>query len=265
MSRGDELELLLPEIVRLARTAGEVALGYYARGVAVRVKADASPVTEADEAAEAVILAGLGHLSPGTPIVSEECVARGEVAFAAGPLPPRFFLVDPIDGTREFVARNDEFTINIALVEARRPVLGVVHVPVKGITYAAGRGAATRLDGAERPIRARTPPAAGLVVVASRHHGRQADLDAYLEELAVVERRSMGSAVKFGLLAEGSADLYPRFGPTMEWDTAAGHAVLEAAGGQVVTVSGTPLLYGKPGFLNPDFIARGAPQARRSS
>ncbi len=174
--------------------------------------------------------------------------------------PPRFWLVDPLDGTREFAARNGEFTVNIALVEGDRSVLGVVLVPVTGTIYAAcGPGTATRQDG-DAPavaIAARRPPREGAVVAHSRSHRDDRRLDAYMALLPGATRRICGSAVKFCLVAAGEADFYPRFGPTMEWDTAAGQAVLEAAGGRVTTLDGAPLRYAKPGFLNPDFIAAG--------
>ncbi|MBI3452467.1 MAG: 3'(2'),5'-bisphosphate nucleotidase CysQ [Rhodospirillales bacterium] len=263
MSAADRAALLV-EVVALAQAAGKTALKFYAEGFSVRAKADASPVTEADEAAEALILDGLARLTPGTPVISEEAIARlgaaGAEKLSGVNASATFWLVDPLDGTREFVARNGEFTVNIALIENRRPVLGVVHAPVGGATYAArGPGTATVARGKDAPhaIRVRPPPAAGLVAVSSRSHGDKAALAAYLDEFPVAERRTIGSAVKFGLVAEGAADLYPRLGPTMEWDTAAGHAILEAAGGTVTTLDGRPLLYGKSGFRNPDFLARG--------
>lgn len=255
-----DLAALIDDVVVLARQASAAALRYYDGGVTVRRKADASPVTEADHAAEAIILAGLQRLTPDIPAVSEEAVSRGDVRVDPARPPRRFWLVDPIDGTREFVAHNGEFTINIGLVENGAPVLGVLHEPVTDTTYTgAGLGTAMRrrADGPPRPIRVRMPPPAGLTVIASRSHGSKAATAAYLEDFPVAEKRLMGSAIKFGLIAEGSADLYPRLGPTMEWDTCAGHAVVEAAGGSVMTLSGSPLRYGKPGFLNPDFVARG--------
>ncbi|MFQ5954584.1 MAG: 3'(2'),5'-bisphosphate nucleotidase CysQ, partial [Kiloniellales bacterium] len=174
--------------------------------------------------------------------------------------PARYWLVDPLDGTKEFLRRNDHFTVNIALIRDRRPVLGVVHAPALGATYwTPAPGRAVVADGAGRPgaISARAAPAAGLTVVGSRAHGRGAKFEAYLARHKVARRLTMGSAIKFCLIARGLADLYPRFGPTMEWDTAAGQAVLTAAGGRVETVDGAALGYGKPGFKNPPFIARG--------
>jgi 3'(2'), 5'-bisphosphate nucleotidase len=250
---------LVPAIVALVREAGRAIVAR--RGAAARLKRDESPVTDADEACERAVVAGLRRLTPGIPIVSEEQIAAGEAPFAAGGAPAEFWLVDPLDGTREFVAGRDEYSVNIALVEAGFPALGVVHGPADDVTWAAsGPGTATRADrgGAPRPIRARPAPADGVVVVSSRSHGDAAALAAYLEDHRVAAHRRLGSALKFGLLAEGAADLYPRFGPTMEWDTAAGQAVLEAAGGRVETVAGRRLGCGRPDFRNPDFVARGA-------
>ena len=252
-----DLDALLPEIVALADHAGDVILEHYRGDVAVRAKADSSPVTAADEAAEAVILARLAELAPDIPTVAEETVAAGHVPdIADGP----FWLVDPLDGTKEFLSRNGEFTVNIALVQAREPVLGVVLAPARGQAWwgARGRGATTRdAQGSARPIAVRKAPPAGLVAIASRSH-RDAETQAFLDQAGVAECISAGSSLKFCLIAEGKADLYPRFGRTMEWDTAAGHAVLSAAGGRVTTRDGAPFLYRKPGFENPPFIARGA-------
>ena len=246
----------LPEFVALARAAGREILAH--RGAGARRKADSSPVTDADEAAEAVLLAGLGGLTPDLPIVSEEQVSAGTGGFV-GETPPSFWLVDPLDGTREFVAGRDTFSVNLALIVGRFPALGVVHDPVGDVTWTGTATGATRIEsGAARPIRTRPPPSAGLDVVSSFSHGDEAALAGFLDEESVASHRRLGSAIKFGLLAEGKADLYPRFGATMEWDTAAGQAVLEAAGGRVETLAGARLAYGKPGFRNPDFIARGA-------
>jgi 3'(2'), 5'-bisphosphate nucleotidase len=247
---------LLPEVVALAEQAGAVILEHYREGVQARAKADASPVTVADEAAEAVILAGLAELTPEVPVVAEETVASGHVPeLGDGP----FWLVDPLDGTKEFLSRNGEFTVNIALIEGREPVLGVVLAPALGQAWwgAWGHGATTRNGGSPRAIVVRTRPAGGAVAVASRSHS-DAETEAFLNRETVAERISAGSSLKFCLVAEGKADIYPRFGPTMEWDTAAGHAVLAAAGGRVTTRDGAPFLYRKPGFRNPGFIARGA-------
>jgi 3'(2'), 5'-bisphosphate nucleotidase len=247
---------LMEEIRALAAKAGEVVLRYYEGGTEVRKKADASPVTEADEAAEALIVAGLRELTPDVPIVAEELVAGGRVP-EIGRAP--FWLVDPLDGTKEFISGNGEFTVNIALIEGEQPALGVVLAPAIGRMWwgIVGGGAwCSEAGGKPSRIRARPRPATGVIAMASRSHA-DAETEAFLDEQGVVERISSGSSIKFCLLAEGRADLYPRFGPTMEWDTAAGHAVLLAAGGQVVTRDGAPFLYRKPGFRNPGFIASG--------
>lgn len=251
---------LLAAVEALADEAAALILEVYAGDFAVAGKADASPVTLADERAEAHIAAGLRRLAPGVPVVAEEAVSRGEVPAVAG----RFWLVDPLDGTREFVSRNGEFTVNIALVDQGAPVLGVVQVPVQRRRYAGIVGlGAWRDDAAGRvAIACRALPAAGEIVVASsRSHGDEAALQGWIAAQGLAGRpllhRAAGSSLKFGLVASGEADLYPRLGRTMEWDTAAGHAVLRAAGGEVVTLDGVPLGYGKPGFENPHFVARG--------
>jgi 3'(2'), 5'-bisphosphate nucleotidase len=169
-------------------------------------------------------------------------------------------VVDPLDGTREFVAKNGEFSVCIGLVEDGRPVLGILHGPAVGLTYAGyGPGTATRQrrGGPIEPIKARIPSPAGFVVVHSRSHDNSRRVGEFLENYPVLERKKCGSALKFGLIAAGEADLYPRFGTTMEWDTAAGQAILEAAGGRVETFAGEPLSYGKPGLKNDGFIAWG--------
>jgi 3'(2'), 5'-bisphosphate nucleotidase len=247
---------LLPTLVALAERAGAVILEHYGGDIDVRAKADASPVTAADEAAEAVILEGLAKLTPSIPVVAEETVAAGGVPELGG---QPFWLVDPLDGTKEFLSRNGEFTVNIGLIEDGSPTLGVVFAPAICRVWwgAVGHGAWTRSDGRERAIAARPRPAVGLIAVASRSHA-DPETEAYLDEVGATERISAGSSLKFCLIAEGRADLYPRFGPTMEWDTAAGHAVLRAAGGHITTRDGAPFLYRKPGFRNLGFIAFGA-------
>jgi 3'(2'), 5'-bisphosphate nucleotidase len=255
---GEEKALI--EAARAASLeAAEAVLAIYASEFAVERKADRSPVTLADQHSEKIIVEALRRAAPDIPVIAEELAETHGLPAEA---PPRFWLVDPLDGTKEFVARNGGFSINIGLVENRRPVLGVIHVPVKRLTYAAaGPGTATRQegDGAPVAISARPPPASGLVVAHSRSHANSERLDAWLASMKVAERLVSGSAYKFCLIAEGTADLYPRFGPTMEWDTAAGQAILEAAGGTVTTLDGEPFLYGKPGFLNSHFVARGRP------
>jgi 3'(2'), 5'-bisphosphate nucleotidase len=248
---------LLELALRAALAGGAEAMRVYADGFAVTQKEDRTPVTEADLASERAIVAILGAACPDIPIVSEETVpAQGFASPAA-----RFWCVDPLDGTKEFIARNGEFSVLVALIEHGRPVLGVVHGPALGVTYVAhGPGTAMRRrDGGDfAPIRARVPPAAGIVVVHSRSHENSRRLAEYFQGRPVVERRQCGSALKFGVLAAGEADLYPRFGTTMEWDTAAGQAVLEAAGGHVLGLDGERLGYGKPGLKNDGFVAWGA-------
>ena len=248
----------LDAVIAIAREAGrEIMRVYGGATIASERKADGSPVTAADHAAERLIVAGLRKLDPGTPILSEELVERGEVP-EVGDRP--FWCVDPLDGTKEFIARTGEFVVCIARVEARAPVLGVVHAPVLDTSYAgAGSGTALKIVG-DRPghaIQTRAVPPAGAVALDSRSHRDGAELDRWLAQHTIAERRVCGSALKFGLVAEGVADLYVRFGPTSEWDTAAGHAVLEAAGGSVRTLDGAPMLYAKARFLNAGFIARG--------
>ena len=204
--------------------------------------------------AEALILPELAALTPDVPIVSEEAAARGVVPEAGS----RFWLVDPLDGTKEFVSRNGEFTVNIALVEEGRPVLGVVFVPARDRLYAGAVGVgAFAEDRGRREIACRRPPAEGLTVVSSRSHGDPEALASFLDGRSVAAEVTAGSSLKFCLVAAGDADLYPRLGRTMEWDTAAGHAVVSAAGGRVSAVGGGELGYGKPGFENPHFVARG--------
>jgi 3'(2'), 5'-bisphosphate nucleotidase len=251
-------EDLIAALRSIAERAGQVILAHYAKGgdIEVRSKDDDSPVTDADEAAETFILRALENLTPEIPVVSEEAMAAGARPDISGDL---FWLVDPLDGTKEFLARNDEFTVNIALIQDGAPIAGVVHAPAMAMTWA-GAGSATFSQTGQPPkgIEARRPPEDGLVVVASRRHGVARDLDRFLADYDVAEQVAAGSSLKFCLVASGTADLYPRFGRTMEWDTAAGHAVLLAAGGSVTRADdGSPLGYGKPGFENPHFIARG--------
>ena len=248
---------LAESLREIAHRAGGEILSIYGSDFAVRDKDDASPVTEADTRAERVILEGLAQCAPGIPVVAEESVAAGHVPDIGG---RPFFLVDPLDGTREFIGRNGEFTVNIALVEDGAPTAGVVHLPALGETYwTAGDGTAWRArgGGAAERIACRRP-GHRLVAIASRSH-RSAETDAYLRRFEVAETVSAGSSLKFCRIAEGTADLYPRLGRTMEWDVAAGHAIVAAAGGGVETLDGRPLVYGKPGFENPHFVARGLP------
>ena len=258
--RPDELKHLLDSVILIVRAAGELVMAVYRTDFEVRSKDDASPVTEADARAEALIVPALKALLPGVPVIAEEAVAAGD-AVQTG---PRFWLVDPLDGTREFIGRNGEFTVNVALVEAGRAVLGVVLAPAIDRLFAgaAGLGAFVEEAGARRPIACRPPPAQGLTVVASRSHADPAALDAFLAGRHVAELRSAGSSLKLCLIAAGEADLYPRLGRTMEWDIAAGHAILAAAGGRIEDVHGSTLHYGKPGFENPHFVAMGRRSGR---
>lgn len=245
---------------RIAIEAGEVILRHYGAEVGTRLKADRSPVTDADEAAEAVILERLSALLPGVPVVAEESAARGVLPDPG----ERFVLVDPLDGTKEFLSRNGEFTVNIALVEDGRPVVGCVTAPAVGVGYRGveterGTAEAWRVQGGEETrIATRPYPAEGLLALCSRSHMDPAS-EAFLAGLPVAGRTEAGSSLKFCRVAEGAADVYPRFGPTMEWDVAAGHAVLAAAGGTVLMPDGTPFAYGKreSGFRNEAFVAWG--------
>ena len=248
---------LLDAVIDIARRADDEIMAHYRAGFEVREKADSSPVTVADEAAERLILAALKRLTPDIPAIAEEEVAAGHVAEIPG---DRFWLVDPLDGTKEFIRRSDEFTVNIALIERRLPVLGVVSASALGVSYAAaGPGTAITVDadGARQPIAARPVPATGAVVLASRSHGDPEAIADLLRDIPVDVQRTAGSSLKFCLIAAGEADIYPRYGNTHEWDTAAGHAVLAAAGGSVRTLDGAELIYRKDRFLNPEFIARG--------
>ena len=249
-------EQLLEAARRAALRAGEAILEVYATAFDVQQKTDNTPVTAADLAAERIIVRMLTEAAPEIPIASEELVeAEGLPPWAA-----RFWVVDPLDGTKEFIARNGEFAVLIALVEDGIPVLGVIHGPALGVTYAAyGPGTATRQTngGRPEPICAGPPGPGGLVVIHSRLHENSRRLAEFLQPFPVRERKKCGSALKFGVIAAGEADLYPRFGTTMEWDTAAGQAILEAAGGRVETLVGTPLRYGKPGLKNDGFLAWG--------
>ncbi len=245
-------------IVDLARKAGDAILEVYASDFDVQSKDDESPLTQADLAAHGKIIAGLAELTPELPVISEE-----------GGLPPfekrrqwtTYWLIDPLDGTREFVNRNGEFTVNIALVNEGRPVFGVVHVPVLQKTYVGceGRGAELRSnDEPPQPIRVAGNSARPVRVVGSRSH-RGSSLDAFIEKLGECELVPMGSSLKFCVVAEGGADVYPRLGPTSEWDTAAAQAVVEQAGGSVVTLDGKPMKYNqKEDMLNPHFLVIGA-------
>ncbi|MEW5774026.1 MAG: 3'(2'),5'-bisphosphate nucleotidase CysQ [Thermodesulfobacteriota bacterium] len=254
MSSAFDLDLALA-LAELAQRAGKEIMAVYATDFEVEIKADDSPLTRADRASHDLVKAELEKMLPDVPLVSEE-----------GDLPSseerarwtRHLLLDPLDGTKEFVKRNGEFTVNIGIVEGTRPLLGVVHAPAPGLTYLGGPGlGAFRLDdGRPVPVRALPAPAREAVVVVSRSHPSP-ELQRYLDALDSPRTAPHGAAFKFCKLAEGSAHLYPRLGPTMEWDTAAGQAILEGAGGAVLTWDGAPLAYNKPDLRNPGFLARG--------
>ena len=248
-------------IREIALAAGAEIMEVYGSAFEVREKQDQSPVTLADERAESLIVNALGALDPSLPVIAEESVAAGKIP-EIDPGEP-FWLVDPLDGTKEFISRNGEFTVNIALVVGTRPVLGAVYAPVPGRLFTGctdldemDRAFVEEQGAPPRAISAAAPDEAGLVVATSRSHAN-AETTAYLADLAVKRTIAAGSSLKFCLVAAGEADLYPRLGPTNEWDTAAGHAVLAAAGGSVETLDGDELLYRKPTYRNPHFVARG--------
>lgn len=253
-----DLASLAEALGETARRAGAAIMDIYHSDFAVQTKDDKSPVTAADAAGEKIILADLARLTPDVPVVAEESAAEGKIpAIGNGP----FWLVDPLDGTKEFIKRNGEFTVNIGLIVDQRPLLGVVYAPALDTLYLGwGVGQCWRVkDGQREQISCRTPGPEGVVVLASRSHATSEALQDYLQGTKVASVTNAGSSLKFCRVAEGEADLYPRFGPTCEWDTAAAHAVLLAAGGDVVQADGSAFVYGKaPTFLNPFFIAKGA-------
>ncbi|WP_025898286.1 3'(2'),5'-bisphosphate nucleotidase CysQ [Sneathiella glossodoripedis] len=249
-------EALCEQITLTAIDAGKVILEIYNQDFDVNSKGDDSPVTAADVAAEKVILDRLKELTPDIPVLAEESVDAGRIPDLSG---GTFWLVDPLDGTKEFIHKRGEFTVNIALVENNRPTMGVIHVPAKDETYFAySKGQAYKVEQGGNKIRisVREAPESGLTVVASRSH-RTPETDDYISKFDVADLISAGSSLKLCLVAEGKADLYPRLGRTMEWDIGAGQAILEAAGGRVETLDGTPLGYGKDGHDNPYFVAKG--------
>ena len=241
----------------LAHQAGAAILAVRALGFETVRKADLSPVTAADHAAEAIIVAGLRAATPDIPVIAEEEMEAG----IAPDVHHDYWLVDPLDGTREFAALRDEFTVNIGLVRHGVAVLGVVGVPAYGEIFAGFIGpdavAWKQTESGRTPIRARPDPDAGLDVLASRHYAGDHRLDAFLKGRKVHRVTNMGSALKIVRIAEGAGDLYPRFGRTMEWDTAAPQAILEAAGGHLTTMKGAPFRYGKPDWENPSFVCTG--------
>ena len=245
----------ISELEPIARAAGDAILTIYRQPFAVEYKQDESPLTAADQGAHEVIVQALARLTPDIPVLSEESDAETMQARLGW---SRYWLVDPLDGTKEFVSRNGEFTVNIALIDHGRPVWGLVYAPVQDKLWYGGKevGAWRVADGTHKAIQTR-PHEAGQAwrVVGSRNHLSQATLD-YLAPLGEVELVSMGSSLKFCIIAEGGAELYPRLAPTCEWDTAAAQAVLEGAGGSVTQLDGTALAYNKPDILNPWFVAR---------
>jgi len=251
----------LDEAVKIAAAAGRRILEVYDADFDAIHKRDGSPLTEADRASHRLIVARLGELTPHVPVLSEESAAAD---YAQRSTWGRFWLVDPLDGTREFVKRNGDFTVNITLVAGNRPVPGVVHVPVTGVTYtgSAGGGAwKAEGDAPARPIHADAYRGGSARVVASRSHAGE-HLAEFLRRLEAREGPyktvSMGSSLKICLVAEGRADVYPRLGPTSEWDTAAAQCVVEEAGGRLIDVAGRPLVYNKASLLNPWFLVCGA-------
>ena len=256
-----DLDKLTDSLARIAIEAGDVIMTIYAREFSVAEKEDRSPVTEADGAAEEVILTQLQSLTPDIPAVAEEAASEGNIP-QVGEL---FYLVDPLDGTKEFINRNGEFTVNIALIDRGKPVAGVVYAPAIGRMFTGNSqsGAAQyQIEDSQlsnkREIKVRDASGKPLVAIASRSH-RDAKTEEYLNHYNISEIVAAGSSLKFCLVATGEADIYPRHGRTMEWDTAAGHAVLQAAGGDVTRLDGSPFLYGKAneGFANTFFVARG--------
>ena len=245
-------ERLVDELAEAAREAGEAILEVVRRGYDVEAKQDSSPVTEADRAAELVILAALARAAPGVPVIAEEEVAAGRIPAHDD----TYFLVDPLDGTKEFVRGGDDYTVNIGLIENGKPKLGVVFAPATGRLHGGCVGTGAWFDEGQGRNSIRTRERGGeMTAVASKSHLNQATID-YLEAaVGTCSYVSIGSSLKFCILAEGRADIYPRAAPTSEWDTAAGHAVLLAAGGLVDGPDGGALRYGKPAFLNRAFVA----------
>jgi 3'(2'), 5'-bisphosphate nucleotidase len=260
-----DLKSLAEALLDVALAAARVQMAHFAAGVAATVKTDDTPVTVADHDSEAIILDGLARIAPGVPVVSEEAVAAGHIP-AVG---RTFFLVDPLDATEAFVRRRPQFTVNIALIEDCSPVFGLLYAPALPdfyVTTGPQEAWAARLPPASdaatlaacrlERLRTRVPQPDALVALVSQSHSDPAT-SCLLDRYRVGERRALSSSLKFGLIARGEADIYPRAGRTSEWDTAAGHAVLAAAGGSVTTLDGGPLLYGKPDFRNPGFVAWG--------
>ena len=243
---------LLDDLAEAAREAGEAIEAIVARGFEVESKGDSSPVTEADRAAELVILAALARAAPGVPVIAEEEVAAGRIPAHD----KTYFLVDPLDGTKEFVRGGDDYTVNIGLIESGTPILGVVFAPATGHLHGGWMGSGAWVDeGQGRSAIHTRARGERMTAVASKSHLNQATVDYLQEAVGVCDYVAVGSSLKFCILATGKADIYPRASPTSEWDTAAGHAVLLAAGGLVDGPDGAALAYGKPAFLNRAFVA----------
>lgn len=270
-----DIRRLAEELVGVAATVGTVQLTHFTAGVALERKADASLVTVADRESEEIILAALQRVAPGVAVIAEEEVAAGRIPSLTGP----FFLVDPLDGTNGFTKGRKEFTVNIAFIENSQPVFGLVYAPALAdfyVTLGPNEVANAELkpsvrvaglaDCAWRPIRTRVPDPNALSALTS-HSNLNRATEQFLDRYRVVDRRAVSSSLKFGLLARGEADVYPRVAPTSEWDTAAGHAVLAAAGGEVTTLEGEPLRYGHASraFVNPSFVAWGRRIAPRDA
>ncbi len=260
----EHLPALCNQIRRIAIEAGDLTLDYFDESgyQGADIKADGSPLTQADTAAEAIITKALKTIAPDILVVGEEAVAEGYRPDLTGH--EYFWLVDPLDGTKEFVSGSGDYTVNIALIKNHEPVLGVVYAPVHGDLYAAhGLKTAIRWTverGSDKKIEVRTPPDKGLTIVSSKSHGKGDRLDSFLSHYMVKKQIQRGSSLKICVVAEGKADMYPRFGKTCEWDTAAGHAIINGAGGSLTDMDGKDVTYGgaDPKFLNPEFIVRGA-------
>lgn len=270
------LNTLAERLFQPVIAAGACIMRHFDDGTETLTKSDGSPVTAADREAEAIILAALAEIAPSVPVIAEEAASSGEMLFEG----ETFFLVDPLDGTREFAARRPEFTVNVALVQNKVPVFGLIYAPAmsqlywtvgrqqafKAIVTCKGAPASLKDVDAQR-LSTRAAHAGAQTIVASRSHGSQ-ELETWLRNIEIEARVNIGSSLKFCLVAEGKADLYPRFGPTKEWDTAAGHAIVLAAGGSVTCADGTPFVYAKreTNYLNPAFIVwSGTSRAARAS
>jgi 3'(2'), 5'-bisphosphate nucleotidase len=260
----NEISELAEALTPVAARAGAAILALYRQPIGIGTKPDASPVTEADRRAEAIILDALARLDPDTQVIAEESSAENGLSACAA---DRFYLVDPLDGTKEFIRALDDFTVNIALIERGLPRFGLVYAPARAALFVTrGDGVAVEMEldahaapaglPAARRLRVRKANPDALVAVASRSHNNP-ETERFLATLPIADTIQAGSSLKFAMIARGAADVYPRLAPTMEWDTAAGHAVLAAAGGRVELEDGTPLAYGKTDYLNPGFVAWG--------